>query len=57
MVLYFIHDAAVGFALFELKGIDEANAKLAQIQTSISQFTSFSKILKFIVKSVYSYEL
>jgi len=23
MVLYFIHDSAIGFCLFELKGVDE----------------------------------
>jgi hypothetical protein len=28
MVLYLIHESAVGFSLFELKEFDEANAKL-----------------------------
>jgi hypothetical protein len=28
MVLFFLHDSAVGLSLFELKGIDEANVKL-----------------------------
>ena len=47
MVLYFVHDSAVGFAIFELKGIDEASAKLKQIQSSITDFSSFSQIMKF----------
>lgn len=31
MVLFLIHESAVGLALFEVKEIDETNAKVSQI--------------------------
>ena len=50
MVLYFIQESAVGFSLFELKGIDETNVKLVQLQKQIADFSTFSQILKLRVR-------
>ncbi|EAS02123.1 nucleolar protein 5a (macronuclear) [Tetrahymena thermophila SB210] len=44
MVLYLIHDNAVGFSLFEVKEFDEAQAKVKQIQKQIIDFSSFSQM-------------
>ncbi|KRX03917.1 hypothetical protein PPERSA_12122 [Pseudocohnilembus persalinus] len=46
MVLYLVHEAAIGLAVFEVKQIDETNAKVSQVQESIQNFEQFSQMVR-----------
>lgn len=45
--LYLVHESAVGYALFEIKGIDQMQVKVSQIQKQIANFGTFSQICSF----------
>lgn len=46
MVLFLIYESAIGLSLFEVKEVDETNAKVGQIQASIKKFDTFSSMVK-----------
>lgn len=46
MILYLLFETATGYALFEKQEFDEVSTQLTQVQKSISNMESFSKIVR-----------